>query len=91
MTKRRRNTSSVTPENDDKDTELVDLEKIMDSFKNEEEEKIIGTIVKIDNEGLHGISNSPLRITLKDSVSSVNSPQLCLSKELQVLQLYWTE
>ena len=37
----------------------------MDSFKNEEEEKIIGTIVKIDNEGLHGISDSPPRITLK--------------------------
>ena len=46
----------------------------MDSFENEEEEKIIGTIVKIDNEGLPGISNSPPRITLKDSVSSVNPP-----------------
>ena len=70
--------------------ELADLEKIMDSFENEEEEKIIGTIVKIDNEGLHGISDSPPRITLKDSVSSVN-PQLCLTKELQALQLNWTE
>ena len=44
----------------------------MDSFKNEDEEKIIGTIVKIDSEGLHGISDSLPRITLKDSVSSVN-------------------
>ena len=52
--------------------ELADLEKIMDSFGNEDEEKIIGTIVKIDSEGLHGISDSPLRITLKDSVSGVN-------------------
>ena len=30
--------------------------------------------MKIDNEGLHGISDSPPRITLKDSVSSVNPP-----------------
>ena len=44
----------------------------MDSFENEDKEKIIGTIVKIDNEGLHGISDNPLRITLKDSVSVVN-------------------
>ena len=50
--------------------ELADLEKIMDSFENEEEEKI----VKIDNEGLQGISDSLPRITLKDSVSSVNPP-----------------
>ena len=70
VTKKRRNT--VTPENVDKDTELADLEKIMDSFENEDEEKIIGTIVKIDSEGLHGISNSPPKITLKDSVSGVN-------------------
>ena len=40
---------------------------IMDSFENEDEEKIIGTIVKIDSEGLHGISDSLPRITLKDS------------------------
>ena len=44
----------------------------MDSFENEDEEKIIGKIVKIDSEGLHGISDSPPRITLKGSVSSVN-------------------
>ena len=73
MTKKQRNTCSVTPENVDKDMELADLEKIMDSFENEEEEKIIGTIVKIDNEGLPGISDSLPRITLKDSVSSVSS------------------
>ena len=44
----------------------------MGSFENEDEEKIIGTIVKIDSEGLRGISNSPPRITLKDSISGVN-------------------
>ena len=47
----------VTPAIEDKETELVDLEKIMDSF-DAEEEKIIGTIVKVDDEGLHDISNS---------------------------------
>ena len=51
MAKLQRNTSSVTPENVDKDMELADLEKIMDSFQNKDEEKIIGTIVKIDSEG----------------------------------------
>ena len=42
--------------------ELADLEKIMDSF--DAEEKIIGTIVKVDGDRLQGLSDSPPRITL---------------------------
>ena len=46
----------------EKESELADLEKIMDSF--ESKERIIGTIVKCDTDSLHGISDSPPRITL---------------------------
>ena len=55
----------VTPENanvTDKESELADLEKIMDSF--ETKERVIGTIVKCDMDGLQGVSDSPPRITL---------------------------
>ena len=46
----------------EKESELADLEKIMDSF--ETEERVIGTIVKCDTDGLHGVSDSLPRITL---------------------------
>ena len=55
----------VTPINinaTEKESELADLEKIMDSF--ESEERVIGTIVKCDTDSLHGISDSPPRIML---------------------------
>ena len=60
-------TRSVTPTNAsanvlEKENELADLEKIMDSFENEE--RVIGTIIKYDNDNLHGLSDSPPRITL---------------------------
>ena len=54
----------VTPENanvTDTESDLADLEKIMDSF--ETEERVIGTIVKCNTDGLHGVSDSPPRIT----------------------------
>ena len=40
----------------------------MDSFENEEEGKIIGTIVKLDSDSLQGVSDSPPRVTLKDTI-----------------------
>ena len=89
MSKKQRNTNPVTTENVGKDTELTDPGKIMDSFKNEDEEKIIGTIVKIDSEGLHGISDSPPRITLKESNTGANSSSQ--TKEAKAVQLYWME
>ena len=55
----------VTPANINetvKESELADLEKIMDSF--ESEERVIGTIIKCDTDNLHGVSDSPPRITL---------------------------
>ena len=57
--------NTVTPTNingTEKESELADLEKIMDSF--ESEERIIGTIVKCNTDSLNGISDSPPRITL---------------------------
>ena len=54
---KQRNSSPETPEPFDKETELADLEKIMDSF-DAEDEKIIGMIVKLDCDGSQGISDS---------------------------------
>ena len=56
---------SVMPTNingTEKESELADLEKIMDSL--ESKERVIGTIVKCDTDSLRGISDSPPRITL---------------------------
>ena len=49
----------------DREGELTDLEKIMDSF--DSEPNVIGTIIKCDIEGSHGVSDSPQRITLGTS------------------------
>ena len=43
----------------------------MDSF-DAKDEKIIGTIVKLDGDGLQGISDSPPRITLSEAVTPAN-------------------
>ena len=66
-----RTSSPESPEPLDKETELVDLKKIMDSF-NAEDEKIIGTIVNLDGDGSQGILDSPPRITLSKAVTPVN-------------------
>ena len=55
----------VTPENINetaKESELADLEKIMDSF--ESEDRVIGTIVKCNTDSLYEVSDSRPRITL---------------------------
>ena len=79
MINKQRNNSpesdSETPEASNKETELVDLKKIMDSF-DAEEEKIIGTIVKLDCDGSQGISNSPPRITLNEDANHVHTTGL---------------
>ena len=67
MVNKQRNSSPETPEASNKETELADLEKIMDSF-DAEEEKIIGMIVKLDCDGSKGISDSPPRITLNEDI-----------------------
>ena len=71
MIKKQTSSSPNSPEPVDKETELADLEKIMDSF-DAEEEKIIGMIVKLDDDGLPGISDSPPRITLHEAVTPAN-------------------
>ena len=56
---------SVAPTNingTEKESELADLEKIMNSF--ESKERVIGMIVKCDMDSLRGISDSPPRIML---------------------------
>ena len=58
MINKQRNSNPETPEQLNKETELADLEKIMDSF-DAEEEKIIGTIVKLDCDSSQGILDSP--------------------------------
>ena len=58
MINKQRNSNPETPEQLNKEKELADLKKIMDSF-DAEEEKIIGTIVKLDCDGSQGISDSP--------------------------------
>ena len=72
MNKKQRTVSPVTPATADKDGELADLEKIMDSF--DMDERVIGTIVKLDDGGLQGISDSPPRITLSnETVTFMNT------------------
>ena len=72
MNKKQRTVSPVTPATADKDGELADLEKIMDSF--DMDERVIGTIVKLDDGGLQGISDSPPRITLSnETVTLMNT------------------
>ena len=75
MINKQRNNSPETPEVSNKETELADLEKIMDSF-NAEEEKIIGMIVKLDCDGSQGISDSPPRITLNEGANRVHTTGL---------------
>ena len=72
MINKQRNSSPETPEPLDNETELADLEKIMDSF-DAEDEKIIGMIVKLDCDGSQGISDSPPRITLNKAVTPANN------------------
>ena len=71
MINKQRTSSPKYPELVDKETELADLEKIMDSF-DAEDEKIIGTIVKLDCDGSQGISDSPPQITLNEAVTPAN-------------------
>ena len=71
MVNKQRNSSPETPEVLNEETELADLEKMMDSF-DAEEEKIIGTIVKLDCDGSKGISDSPPRITLNEDAIPVH-------------------
>ena len=72
MINKHRTSSPESPELLDKEIEeLADLEKIINSF-DAKDEKIIGTIVKLDCDGSQGISDSPPRITLSEAVTSVN-------------------
>ena len=71
MINKQRTSSPEFPEPVDKETELADFEKIMDSF-DDEDEKIIGTIVKLDGDSSQGISDSPPRITLNEAVTPAN-------------------
>ena len=71
MINKQRTSSPESLEPVDKETELTDLEKMMDSF-DAKDEKIIGMIVKLDCDGSQGISDSPPRITLNKAVTPAN-------------------
>ena len=66
MNKKQRTISPFTPAAADKDGELADLENIMDSF--DMDDRVIGTIVKLDESSQQFISDSPPRITLNNEI-----------------------
>ena len=57
MNKKLATVTPVTPVVPERDGELADLEKIMESF--DTDAKVIGTIVELDEGGLQGVSDSP--------------------------------